>query len=74
MIFMSSPRCHGVGLEMSIYVKPGFHMIVSDVRIVSVAECFITRSGRKDRTWFCRNDQIVSDVRIVYNNRKSVSI
>ena len=28
------------------FVKPGFHIIVSDVRIVSVAEYFVNRSGR----------------------------
>ena len=27
-------------------IKPGFHKLVSDVGIVSVAECFVKRSGQ----------------------------
>ena len=46
-------------------VKPGFHIIVSNVRIVSVAEFLVTQSGRKDRTRFYREDRVASDVRIV---------
>ena len=30
----------------SAILEPGFHIIVSNVRIVSVAECFVKRSGR----------------------------
>ena len=55
-------------------VKRGFHMIFSNVRIVSVTEFLVTQSGRKDRTRFYRDDRFASDVRIVWNNRKSVSI
>ena len=48
-----------------ILLKPGFHIIVSDVGIVSVAEYFVVRTRRKARTRFCRDDRIrASDVRI----------
>ena len=33
-------------------VKPGFHTLVSDAKIVFVAECFVKRSGRSyGRSW-----------------------
>ena len=54
--------------------KPGFHTIVFNVRIVSIAEFFVTQSGRKDRKWLYRNDRFTSDVGIVKNNRKRVSV
>ena len=54
-------------------IKPGFHMILSNVRIVLVTEFLLTQSRRKDRTRFYRDDRFASDVRIVWNNRTTVS-
>ena len=38
--------CHRMFYQAISTIKPGFHTLVSNVRIVSVAECFVKRYGR----------------------------
>ena len=45
-ILSPSYLCHRIFCQAIWTIKPGFHTLVSDVRIVSVAECFGKRSGR----------------------------
>ena len=49
------------------YLKPGFHIIVSDARIVSVANFFVKRSGRLygNTLAFASNDPCVRNDSIV---------
>ena len=48
-------------------IKPGFHTLVSDARIVSVAECFVKRSGRLygNTLAIASNDSLVRSESIV---------
>ena len=52
--------------------KPGFHIIVSNVRIVSVTEFLVRQSGRKDRTIGTIDSLLTYES--FMGNRKSVSI